>query len=166
MSKLRKKFITVLAMLVCTLLILSTALFIPKSETAKAYPASNINSSAVVVPELVAQQYLDGTDTQKTHAFNCSSLKILYQKLTGSTGPATLKDVSDQILNKQNEVTGGYLPDGLLPALNAQNLRNLNGGNDIIVEFGGYLWSAMYLTRTKEKTQGQNDGDEDFYDEY
>ena len=69
MSKLRKKFITVLAVLFCALLTISTALFIPKSKSAEA-------ASSNVVGEIY------DTDTNR---FNVSTLQDLYNAILDGT---------------------------------------------------------------------------------
>ena len=70
MSKLRRKFITVLAVLFCALLALSTALFIPKTEKrAQAAAVTTLQNDIV---------YTD------THFINGNGLKDLFTALTGS----------------------------------------------------------------------------------
>ena len=121
MSKLRRKFIAVLAVLFCALLALSTALMIPKNKTAGAYtyvPTTN-------VPELIID---NGTGT----TFNYDNLKTLYGKLV--SGATTYDDVKSALNSSMN--TMGAIHQG-----------NFADPNNVIVEFGGLKWVAVYLSK-------------------
>ena len=117
MSKLRRKFITVLAVLFCALLTISTALMIPKTKTAEAY-GSTITET---VDELTLND--NGNIT-----FKAENLQDLYDQL--SSGAETLDDVKSNLLpNSVNEVALA------------------NRTEEIQVKFGGKVWTAVYLSK-------------------
>ena len=89
MSKFRKKLITVLAVLFCALLALSTALLIPKNESAEAYATPQ----TATVDEL----YSGGTN-----GFSAKHLRTLYGKLVSN---ATKLDDINIALNNSNSST-------------------------------------------------------------
>ena len=91
MSKLRNKLITVLAVLFCALLCLSTVLIIPKSKTADAY--TNTSTPATSVNELYSSS---------THGFSAKNLRTLYGKLfSGVTKYDTVATKLSQQTNSQ-----------------------------------------------------------------
>ena len=118
MSKLRKKFITVLAVLFCALLAISTALFIPKNKSAGAYASSPTTAD-------VGELYIGGTNK-----FSAANLRKLYNALY--EGAKNLDDVEDNLT---------ITTDG----------NNSIARKDIIIEFGGMKWTAMYLSRATEE---------------
>ena len=123
MSTLRKKFITVLAVLFCALLILSTVFIIPKTEkTAEA------NTAASSVAELVSS-----VDANGVH-FNYTNLQKLFAKLSNGT------DYGDvvSLLNTKSAYSGADL--------------STNGGGEYTVTFDGKQWIPAYLSRTNDTT--------------
>ena len=120
MSKLRKKFITVLAVLLCAMLALSTAiLFIPKKTATAAR-----SGSWTVIDEIYS-------DSEKR--FNYDKLQELYKAIAGSG--ATYDDVAN-LVQDGNAVT-------------SNNIRGKNSGNNVSVKFGGIKWDIVYLTEDK-----------------
>ena len=116
MSTLKRKFITVLAVLFCTLLCLSTALIIPKSDkTADAY----VNDPSVTVDNL-----MNGSQ----NVFSAKSLRKLYSELADDDKVKNLKDLD----TKLNITTSGV---------------NSVASKNVIVEFGGMKWTAVYLSK-------------------
>ena len=125
MSKLRRKFITVLAVLFCALLALSTALMIPKNKTADAY----VNSPTTDVNELY---------NSSTGGFSAKNLTTLYGELVSNA--TKIGDIKDALDN---------------------NAEITVANKDIIVEFGGMKWLAVYLskaTRANAGTDGPDKG--------
>ena len=143
MSKLRSKFITVLTLLFCTLLLLSTALFIPKKE--KAAEANTISSS-LNVPDLIS-------GTGANFKFNGDNLATLYKNLTGSADKAVFSEVEKLVANGNT--------------LTAREIREkASGGNltdppkgEFTVNFAGKEWIPTYLSRADGSDGSANTGD-------
>ena len=134
MSKLRRKFIAVLAVLFCALLALSTALFIPTNKTAGASSTDN----GLNVGNLINS----GTGTNIS--INRSNLTTLYARLTGNSN-ATFSTV-------KGLVSGGA-------TLNGQEIRAKASGktatvSDTVGEFtvnvGGMDWIPTYLSKNSD----------------
>ena len=102
MSKLRRKFITVLAVLFCTLLCISTALMIPKNEkVAEAYAAPQ----SPTISEIYSDKY---------NRFNHQALQKLYDAILNDTDKtldevATAADTNTVLSNKGIQVQFGGL---------------------------------------------------------
>ena len=120
MSKLRSKFITVLAVLFCTLLLLSTALFIPKNENAAEAFSSTQESTVSEIYDNDAQR------------FNYAKLQNLFNAILGGSNK-TFTDV------KNVATTDG---------------NNTITSKNVIVEFGGMKWLAVYLSKAKHNLGG------------
>lgn len=120
MSNFRKKFITVLTVLLCAMLTLSTALYISKNKTAEAYSsAQDVN---------VGEGDLFDTANQR---FNYDNLQKLYSAILGGTNK-TFTEVENAATNGNSTITS----------------RN------VIVEFGGMRWLAVYLSKAKQNLGG------------
>ena len=66
----------------------------------------------------------------------------MYEYLTGTSG-AKFDDVKALVMGDVSYGTSSTLPT----AVNSQQLRDRNGGKNLIVGFGGKEWTATYLTR-------------------
>ena len=130
MSTLRKKLITVLAVLFCALLCISAALIIPKSKTAYANRQTGTDYWKLVSNG--ADLYVG--DTNPTYPIDRNVLHDLYVALTGDTNFVSLKKTLAQ---KNNVITSA-------------DFRNQQGGiKNVSVTFGGVKWDATYLTLAK-----------------
>ena len=128
MSKLRKQFITVLAVLFCALLILSTALMIPKSKTANARRDTDnwttIGTSAT-----------DGIDKSGNFPFDKDKLSALYTALTGKNNYTALKS---------------YLAGKDGGKMTSADFRTQQGGTkNVSVWLGGIKWDVVYMTTVR-----------------
>ena len=118
MSKLRRKFITVLAVLFCTLLCISTALIIPKNEkVAEAYASPQ----SPTISEIYSDKY---------NRFNHQALQKLYDAILSGTDK-TLDEVAT-----------------------AANTNTVLSNKEIQVQFGGMVWTAVYLSKATESFAG------------
>ena len=90
LSNLRNKFIVVLAVLLCTLLLLSTALLIPKNKTAEANSTSNVLN-------------ISGDSNR---GFNSTNLKTLFGYIY--SGSTTYDALSTNLGSGKGEVLRGY----------------------------------------------------------
>ena len=129
MSKLRKKLITVLAVLFCALLTLSVALMIPKNKTAEAY---------TYIPPTNVAELID--DNGNGTSFNRTNLQTLYGKLV--SGATTFDDVKNA-----------------LSSTSAIHQGNFADPNNVIVEFGGLKWVAVYLSKATTAHAGSDGPD-------
>ena len=121
MSKLRRKFMTVLAVLFFALLALSAVSFIPKTKTASAATRSG---SWTEIGEIYTGN----------GGFDAKNMQKLYATLTGNKD-ATYEDVANLV--RSGDKT-------------SQEIRNKNNGNNVSVTFGGIQWDATYLTKDTE----------------
>ena len=130
MSKLRKHFITVLAVLFCVLLALSAVHIIPKTEKRVAQAASL--NSAISDKFKVLEDDIWTSDAVNGGEFNLDNLKKLYAMLTGKN-TATFNDVEK------------------LGVKNAEDFRKLStsDGKNLSIKFHGYHWTAAGLNRTR-----------------
>ena len=90
-----------------------------------AFTASNINSGAVDVGDILLEGYADRADGK---VFNGKSMTALYEKLTGKTG-AEIGDVD------------------ALGTLTAKQIRAKNGNKDIVLTMDGQKWTVTHLTK-------------------
>ena len=130
MSKLRKKLITVLAVLICALLTLTAAItFLPKSKPAAA--ADTLNS-AISDKFKVLEDDIWTSDAVNGGEFDFDNLKKLYAMLTGKN-TATFNDVEK------------------LGVKNSAYFRGLStsDGKNLSIKFHGYHWTAVGLDRTR-----------------
>ena len=128
MSKLRRKFITVLAVLFCALLCISAALIIPKSKSAYAIRQTGSNYWTLVSGG--ADLYVG--DTNPTYPIDRNVLHDLYVALTGDTNYVALKE---RLASKSTKT------------ITSADFRNQQGGiKNVSVYFGGVRWDATYLT--------------------
>ena len=136
MSTLRKKLITVLAVLFCTLLILSTVSIIPKTKTASA--ARSDGGWAPTIGEIYSGN----------GGFNATNMQLLYKALTGNKD-ATYETVKSTL--------GGAASKNGYHYLTSANVRNFNDGNNVSVTFGGIKWDVVYITTTRSDVDTDND---------
>ena len=120
MSKLRRKFITVLAVLICALLALSTALIIPKNE--KSAEAKPVTDPANVLNDLVVN-YTSG------YGIDRDNLNALYNRLNNNTADTTYSTIASKAASTVNATT-------------------IAGSSEFSVRFGGYEWAPVYLSKT------------------
>ena len=134
MSKLRRNFLAVLAVLFCALLTVSTALIIPK--TGKVAEAAS--GTAIEI-------YNDNYAAKNKNPFSAQKLRELYIILTGNPN-ASFNDVKTLVQN--GDRTSDYI-------------RGKNGGSNLSVMFGGLKWDAVYLTKARNTldSDGDNVGD-------
>ena len=144
MSKLRKKFITVLAVLFCALLALSTAIFIP-NKTAKAARSSNWEVIGTKEDEL----YLDtahGGNSKKQ--INGDLLDALYKEIIGTkkTYSATYEGVAE------------YVSDMGTSGVTSADIRgNHTDSHNVSIWFGGIKWDVVYLTTVRSDNTQNTD---------
>ena len=137
MSKLRKKFITLFAVLLCAMLALATVLIcIPKSITANAdYDKDKFTQVGSSSKDLYAGN----------NKFDADLLSQLYEKLAGSG--ATYEKI-EKLINDDNEDH----------AITAAEIYSRNSSY-ISVWFGGFKWDVTYVTRAR--STGNDDKDLD-----
>ena len=144
MSKLRKKFITMLAVLFCALLALSTAIFIP-NKTAKAARSSNWEVIGTKEDEL----YLDtahGGNSKKQ--INGDLLDALYKEIIGTkkTYSATYEGVAE------------YVSDMGTSGVTSADIRgNHTDSHNVSIWFGGIKWDVVYLTTVRSDNTQNTD---------
>ena len=133
MSKLRKKFITVLAVLLCAITTLSVALIIPENERKVAEAASNTLNSAIANNFNVLEDDIWISDPINGGKFSYENLQKLYAALTGNS-EATFNTVS------------------ALGVKNSAYFRGLkaNDGKNLSVKFHDYHWTVAGLDRTRK----------------
>ena len=124
MSKLRNKLITVLAVLFCTLLVLSAAFLIPTSKTASAARQSG-DTCWYTIDELY-----QGGD----FPFKKDKLSSLYTALTGKNNYTALKS---ELASKGGKMTSA-------------DFRTQQGGTkNVSVWLGGIKWDVVYMTTVR-----------------
>ena len=121
MSKLRKKLITVLAVLFCALLCLSTALIIPKTKTAEADSLSTV---------------VDLGDNGK---FSAAGLRKLYENIFGVTTYKKLKDKLDNL----SEDKGTPLIKHSDMTATTVKLGSRSGGNSLV-------WNVVAVSKNQQ----------------
>ena len=136
MSKLRRKFITVLAVLLCAMLSLSAAFLIPdKSANAERLP----DSQWTIIGSADNDIYLDNAINGKV--FNGNLLSDLYMALTGE---ATIDGV-ERVLNGSSSIA-----DNGDRVLTSADFRTQQGGTkNVSVWFGGVKWDVVYMTKDR-----------------
>ena len=125
MSKLRKSFITVFAVLLCAVLCISAGLFMPKTENKVA--EANTVSSNKNVDDLIA------SSNNGIVYFNYENLKKLYGNINASNSNSYKAIVT--MLGTQNTYS-------------AADLVSNAGGDEYVVKFAGQQWIPAYLSRT------------------
>ena len=93
-----------------------------------AFNTSNITSGSVDIGNILLEGYADRADGK---VFDGDVLTSLYSKLTGSTSKSKLKDV------------------GAMGTLTAADIRDKNGGKDIIFMTDNIIWTVTHLTKDK-----------------
>ena len=137
MSALRKKLIGILAVLFCTLLVLSAALVIPKNDkTASAFPSANSTKNVAS---------LASVSDDGTIVFNSENLKKLYKNLSGSG--TTFEDVEKLFSTNSGS------------KYHASDLVANAGGSEYIVNFGGEQWIPTFLSKSNGNDGTTNTGD-------
>ncbi len=91
-----------------------------------AFTASNINSGAVDVGDILLEGYADRTDGK---VFNKDIMSELYTKLTGDKSKSGISDVD------------------ALGTLTAADIRAKNEGKDIVLTMDGQKWTVTHLTK-------------------
>ena len=143
MSKLRKQFIGILAVLFCALLALSATLIIPKNKAAEAATATTVG------------EIYDTDNNPAKSRFNYDNLQKLYAAITGNPN-ATFDNVKTLVSTTDQ--------NGIPNAVTAATIYSNNGNNNVSVTFGGKRWYATYLTRARDgvsavDTDGDGTGD-------
>ena len=138
MSKLRNKFIIVLAVLLCVMLALSAALIIPKSKTASA--DTRVESHFTTIGSGGDGIY-NGTATKKS--FDSALMNQLYAALTGKNN-ASYEDVEKLVYpngtnNNPVKVT-------------ASTIYSNNHNTNVSVWFGGLKWDVVFMTSVRSDT--------------
>ncbi|MDE5721120.1 MAG: hypothetical protein K2I30_00050, partial [Clostridia bacterium] len=124
--KSKRNFLTViLAVLFAAMLALGVSFMLPKNEIKS---AKAVSGATVTVKPLLYSDY--ATSDSK---FDMDGMNDLYVKLTGNQS-AKYKDVKE------------------LGTVDSSYFRGKNGGSDLLIDFGGMKWTAVYLTK-------DNDGD-------
>ena len=131
MSTLRRKLITVLAVLFCALLLLSAGILY-KSDSAVAMTTTDTVSIG------------SGEDLVQKGLVKKTVLADLFAKLTGESN-ANLSTVTNYA-NTAPNASGG---NGVYNGLTSEQLRSKNGGKDLIIKFGGLNWTVVYLSLDK-----------------
>ena len=129
MSKLRRKFIILLSVLLCAMLCLSAALIIPKNKTAEAASGTTL------------EIYNDNYASNNKNPFSAQKLRELYIKITNNPN-ANFSSI-------KNLVAGGDVT--------SKTIRDNNGSN-LSVMFGGLKWDVVYLTKALDTLDSDNDG--------
>ena len=148
MSKLRRKFITVLAVFICALLALSTAFLIP-DKTANA--ARGLNFTAI-------DEIYSGNG-----GFNATNMQKLYAALTGDKD-ATYETVKSKLSGAATDKNGTSYLSSQDIRNNQKNLgvKDSNGnGFNVSVTFGGIKWDIVYVTTATSDIDKDNDGEGD-----
>ena len=156
MSTLRKKFITVLAVLICALLVLSTALIIPKNQTAEAGTSTNQVADLVVLNSSNSPQ-LDGAGNLQ---FNYTNLKTLFGKLTKNISGTETKTytaveklfttvtTANNAFNAAQIAGEAVTPDGIPSAPTTTTKKTYI--DEFTVKFGNIEWEPLYLSTDKK----------------
>ena len=126
MSKLKSKFITLLAVLLCSVLTLCASIAFLQNNKVKAvtYIEGNYHIIGTASNDL-----FNGTAAKKT--FDSKLMNELYEALTAQTG-ATEDDVAALI------TTGNVASDVI---------RSRNSNQNVAVWLGGYKWVVTYITK-------------------
>ena len=137
MSKLKRKFITLLAVLLCAMLALSTAiLFIPK----KAATAARDSSAFYMVNDADNDLWIGGNNP-----FNADVLKKLYKALVGNENATydTLKTTLDSgsISNADWNGTRFISSDKIRGSNSVTNNKNVS------IWFAGFKWDVTFITK-------------------
>ena len=137
MSKLRKKFITVLAVLFCALLALSVSLIIPKSRTANAVRQTGTDHWTEI-----GEIYNNGYASTGRKAFDAVNLRKLYMAITGDKH-ATYKTLESALAQNSTDtltdVNGTHY-------IASNTIRANNGNKNVSLTFGGIKWDVTYVT--------------------
>ena len=141
MSKLRRKFVTVLAVLFCAMLALSTAFLIPNKTVNAAYSASNFN-----IIGNGNDFYLE--DAINGKVFNGNLLDELYEALTGEEN-ATYETLKSKLNSSSSKDDNGKrcLTSADIRAVQ-YSLGNTvgNNGQNISIWLGGFKWDVTFIT--------------------
>ena len=91
-----------------------------------AFTDANIVEGSVDIGDILLEGYADRTDGK---VFNGEILESLYEKLTGDSNKIDISDVS------------------AVGTLSAADIRDRNGGKDIVLTMDGQKWTVAYLTK-------------------
>ena len=162
----RRRISVLLSVLLILFVVTSFALVsqinIMADAVTKVFPSNN--TGVISVDELLSDKRGDNeTAVGDKSVFDFDSLTSLFSALTGKAN-ATLKDVEDEMAKAQyNDTKAGdntYIPNtssndysnayvgSIHYGMNAQDIRDLTGGKNIEVTFGGQVWNVVALTTT------------------
>ena len=139
MSKLRRKFISALMVLLCAMLALSTALFIPKSKTAN---AARDNNAFYTIGGVNNDLWIGGDNP-----FNSKLLKELYKALIGNENATydTMKSTLESGFISNSDWNG-------IRYISSDKIRTNNsvtGNKNVSIWFAGFKWDATYITKDR-----------------
>ncbi len=134
-----------------------------KADAAKVNPSDE--TGIIPIGELLSSKRGDSATTVGDKSiFNIDTLTALFNALSGQLADATLQDVKDEMAKAQyNSGKAGdntYIPNtssndysnayvgSIHYGMNAQDIRDLTGGKNIEVTFGGQVWNVVALTST------------------
>ena len=134
-----------------------------KADAAKVNPSDE--TGIIPIGELLSSKRGDSATTVGDKSiFNIDTLTALFNALSGQLADATLQDVIDEMAKaKYNDTKAGdntYIPNtssndysnayvgSIHYGMNAQDIRDLTGGKNIEVTFGGQVWNVVALTST------------------
>lgn len=139
MSKFRKKFITLLAVLLCAMLALAAVLiYIPKSITANAtYKSDNY---------LTISEIWQGGNSKQ---FNGNNMQALYAALTGKFD-ADFKDIESLVNDDIDKNNDKSVNSDYFRKVNDDDPSDKIEGKNVEVTFNGIKWAAVQLNVTRD----------------
>ena len=161
----RRRISVLLSALLILCVVTSFALFSHINLVAEAAKVNPTNETGIIpIGELLSSKRGDSaTSVGDKSIFDIETLTALFNALTGKAN-ATLKDVEDEMAKAQyNDTKAGdntYIPNtssndysnayvgSIHYGMNAQDIRDLTGGKNIEVTFGGQVWNVVALTTT------------------
>ena len=162
-----KKRLTVLLSIILVLCVVTSFALVSqinmKADAAKVNPTNE--TGIIPIGELLSSKRGDSATTVGDKSiFDIETLTALFNALSGQLADATLQDVIDEMAKAQyNNTKAGdntYIPNTSTNAysnayvgsihygMNAQDIRDLTGGKNIEVTFGGHTWNVVALTST------------------
>ena len=130
----KRNLLTVMLSVLCAVLLFCSVGLLGEVKTAKAFLAANAPAS---LGSINLSDYDTRTDGK---VFDGGVLAKLYDKILGVNGTGTFNKVSKLVDNGE---------------LDSQDLAN----GEIIVDFGGYKWTAVYLSKATTADSDTNVGD-------
>ena len=162
----RRRISVLLSALLILCVVTSFALFSHINLVAEAAKVNPTNETGIIpIGELLSSKRGDSATTVGDKSiFDIETLTALFNALSGQLADATLQDVIDEMAKAQyNNTKAGdntYIPNTSTNAysnayvgsihygMNAQDIRDLTGGKNIEVTFGGHTWNVVALTST------------------